>query len=91
MNQKIKCLIDGGFITINDVLEHAGYLENQINNYYEQYAEEQSRILDEEMKMLEEMYNSGEDLYGQEEQEEDYPFDLGSQKSDDPGEITDGV
>jgi len=62
MNQKIKCLIDGGFITINDVLEHAGYLENQINNYYEQYAEEQSRILDEEERML-------EDLYGQDEPE----------------------
>jgi hypothetical protein len=86
MNTKIKCLIDGGFITINDVLEHAGYLENQINDYYAQYAEEQQRELDEEMKMLEEMYNSGEDLYGQEEQQEqeDYPFDLDDNRSDNP-------
>jgi len=70
MNQKIKCLIDGGFITINDVLEHAGYLENQINNYYEQYAEEQSRILDEEERLLDELYNSGKDIYGQNEPEQ---------------------
>jgi hypothetical protein len=34
MNQKIQCLIDGGFISINDVLEHAGYLENQMDEYY---------------------------------------------------------
>jgi hypothetical protein len=86
MNQKIQCLIDGGFITINDVLEHAGYLENQINNYYEQYAEEQQLQLDEEMKMLDELHNSGEDLYGQEEQQEqeDYPFDLSNNRSDNP-------
>jgi hypothetical protein len=82
MNNKIKCLIDGGFISINDVMEHAGYLENQINNYYEQYAEEQQLQLDEEMKMLEEMYNSGEDLYGQDEP--DYPIDLNGDRSDDP-------
>jgi hypothetical protein len=78
MNTKIKCLIDGGFISTNDVLEHAAYLENQMNQYYEQYAEEQSRLLDEEEKML-------EDLYGQDVPEEyDYPFDLGSQRSEDP-------
>lgn len=89
MNTKIKCLIDGGFITINDVLEHAGYLENQMNDYYDQYAEEQQRQFDEELRateaMHEEMYANGEDLYGQEEQEEyDYPFDLSNNRSDNP-------
>lgn len=79
MNQKIKCLIDGGFISTNDVLEHAPYLENQINEYYqEQYAEGKARELDEEMKML-------EDLYGQDEPEDyDYPFDITNNRSDDP-------
>jgi HSP20 family molecular chaperone IbpA len=57
MNQKIKCLIDGGFISINDVLEHAGYLENQMDEYYqEQYAEGKARELDEEEKNKKEDY-----------------------------------
>lgn len=78
MNQKIQCLIDGGFISTNDVLEHAGYLENQINEYYEQYAEEQARELDAEEKML-------EDLYGQQNEEDyDYPFDITNNRSDNP-------
>lgn len=81
MNQKIQCLIDGGFISTNDVLEHSAYLENQMNEYYEQYAgqydENQACELDEEMKML-------EDLYGQDEPEEDYPFDITNNRSDDP-------
>jgi hypothetical protein len=86
MNTKIKCLIDGGFISAEDVIEHAAYLENQMNDYYDRYAEEQQLILDEELRATEEMYNSGEDLYGQDEPDEeyDYPFDLGSQRSDDP-------
>jgi len=126
MNQKIQCLIDGGFITIEDIREYTQqymdgvdqYDDEQIDKYYaeqygdnnipdvncgewecgagtlhpstmqecdcfkyendEQYAEEQSRLLDEEERML-------EDFYGQEEQEEyDYPFDLSDNRSDDP-------
>lgn len=71
MNQKIQSLIDGGFISTNDVLEHAGYLENKMNEYYqEEYNDDDAH----------------EDLYGQEEPEEDYdyPFDLSSNRSEDP-------
>ena len=55
MNQKIQCLIDGGFISINDVLEHAGYLENQMNEYYDDV---------EERRLIDEMYTQ-EDMYSE--------------------------
>jgi hypothetical protein len=75
MNKKIQCLIDGGFISAEDVIEHAAYLENQMNYYYEQYADEQGYdeyIGDDDI----------EDKYGQDEP--DYPFDLDNERSDDP-------
>jgi hypothetical protein len=87
MNQKIQCLIDGGFITIEDIREYTQqymdgvdqYDDEQIDKYYqEQYAENQARELDAEEKML-------EDLYGQDEPEDyDYPFDITNNRSDDP-------
>ena len=64
MNQKIKCLIDGGFITIADVLEYSEdhnsaiiYNNEQIDRYYqEEYAQDE---------MTEGDYNAIlENLYG---------------------------
>lgn len=59
MNQKIQSLIDGGFISINDVLEHSGYLENQIDDYYhEQYNMELDQQEHERMMESQDMYGS---------------------------------
>jgi len=69
MNQKIQCLIDGGFISTNDVMEHAGYLESQINDYYEnqypKWPEDCQDTMDEDRKLRDEMMML-EDMYGHE-------------------------
>jgi len=86
MNTKIKCLIDGGFITIEDIREYTQqymdgvdqYDDEQIDKYYQEQYAEQCCEQEEQERML-------EDFYGQEEQEEyDYPFDLSNNRSDDP-------
>lgn len=86
MNQKIKCLIDGGFITIEDIREYTQqymdgvdqYDDEQIDKYYQEQYGDLARELDAEEKML-------EDFYGQDGPEDyDYPFDLGSNRSDNP-------
>lgn len=55
MNQKIQSLIDGGFISINDVLEHSGYLENQIDDQYNMELDQQEH---ERMMESQDMYGS---------------------------------
>jgi len=86
MNTKIKCLIDGGFITIEDIREYTQqymdgvdqYDDEQIDKYYQEQYAEQCCEQEEQERML-------EDFYGQEEQEEyDYPFDLSNNRSDNP-------
>ena len=86
MNQKIQCLIDGGFITIEDIREYTQqymdgvdqYDDEQIDKYYQEQYGDLARELDAEEKML-------DDLYGQQNEEDyDYPFDLGSNRSDNP-------
>ena len=85
MNQKIKCLIDGGFITIADVLEYSEdfktaiiYNDEQIDKYYQgEYPQEemtQEEIDYEEMRRLEDMY--GQELDAEMEMQisrPDYP------------------
>jgi hypothetical protein len=72
MNQKIQCLIDGGFISINDVLEHAqdymdacDQLDDEQIDKYGSYDAEERRLID-EMYTQEDMYSElvNDDEYG---------------------------
>ena len=73
MNQKIQSLIDGGFITINDVLEHSGYLENQNDDYYhEQYNMEYEQAEHERMMQSEDMYGNDDLSYEMTKEEIEY-------------------
>lgn len=70
MNQKIQCLIDGGFISIQDVLEYAQMYMDAMDQYDDEQIDKYGSELDygmteeermfEEMRMLDEMY--GDDL-----------------------------
>ena len=70
MNQKIKSLIEGGFVTLADVLEYAqdhmtavdNYDDEQIDKYYqEEYSQDEMT----EDEMTKEDYNTIlENLYG---------------------------
>lgn len=86
MNQKIKSLIEGGFVTLADVLEYSedyktavdNYDDEQIDHYYqEEYPQDemtQEEIDLEEMRNLEDMY--GQDLDAEMEMQisrPDYP------------------
>lgn len=85
MNQKIQCLIDGGFITIEDIREYTQqymdgvdqYDDEQIDKYYQEQYAEQCVEQEANERML-------EDLYGQDEPDEDYPFDITNNRSDNP-------
>jgi hypothetical protein len=76
MNTKIQSLIDGGFISIEDVMEYAQkymdgvdqYDDEQIDKYYqEDYHEQYNMELDHQEH---ERMRMSEDMYGQEEQQE---------------------
>jgi len=53
MNQKIQCLIDGGFITIADVMEYAEQHNlNEMDKYYEERLDQLHQdMMDEERRL----------------------------------------